>query len=82
MQLFHHDIASKAEKFYININIDQAPTTDVPVGQSPLAKKVWTTAPIKGSSDKRTIRNFLPIQLTYAGFTAMSMKLVILSSRS
>ena len=41
--LFHHDIASKVEKFSIPylliINLDQMPTKYVPVGWTTLAKK-------------------------------------------
>ena len=74
--LFHHDIASKVEKFSIPhsliINLDQTPTKYVPVGRTTLAKKNTKTVPIKGSSDKRTITatfaislqgDFLPMQL-------------------
>ena len=57
--LFHHDIASKVEKFGILhsliINQDQTPTKYVPVGRTTLAKKNTGTVPIKGSSDRRTI---------------------------
>ena len=56
--LFHHDIASKVEKFSIPhsliINLDQTPTKYVPVGRTTLAKKNTKTVPIKGRSDKRT----------------------------
>ena len=42
--LFHHDIASKEEKFIIPhsliINLDQTPTQYVAVGQTTLAKKI------------------------------------------
>ena len=78
--LFHHDIASKVEKFSIPhsliINLDQTPTKYVPVGRTTLAKKNTKTVPIKGSSDKRTITatfaillqgDFLPLQLIYGG---------------
>ena len=80
--LFHHDIASKVEKFSIPhsliINLDQTPTKYVPVGRTTLAKKNTKTVPIKGSSDKRTITatfaislqgDFLPMQLIYGGKT-------------
>ena len=80
--LFHHDIASKVEKFSIPhsliINLDQTPTEYVPVGQTTLAKKNTKTVPIKGSSNKRTITatfaislqgDFLPMQLIYGGKT-------------
>ena len=57
--LFHHDIASKVEKFSILhsliINLDRKPTKYVPVGQTTLAKKNTKTIPIKGSFGKRTI---------------------------
>ena len=78
--LFHHDIASKVEKFSILhsliINLDKTPTKYVPVGRTTLAKKNTKTVPIKGSSDKRTITatfvislqgDFLPMQLIYGG---------------
>ena len=80
--LFHHDIASKVEKFSIPhlliINLDQMPTKYVAVGQTTLAKENTKTVSIKGSSDKRTItakfaisfhRNFLLLQLIYIGKT-------------
>ena len=76
--LFHHDIASKVEKFSIPhsliINLDQ--TT--------LAKKNTKTVPIKGSSDKRTITatfpisfkvDFLLMQLIYGGKTRKCLPL-------
>ena len=79
--LFHYDIVSKVERFDIVININQTPIKYVPVGQSSLAKK---SGQLRQSrvADKRTIENFLKMQLTHAGFTAMSMKPVILLSRS
>ena len=78
--LFHHDIASKVEKFSIPhsfiINLVQTPTKYIPVGQTTLAKKNTKTVPIKGSSNKRTITatfaislqgKFLLMQLVYGG---------------
>ena len=65
--LFHHDIASKLEKFSIPhsliINLDQTLTKYVPVWRTTLAKKNTKTVPIKGSSDKRTITATFAISL-------------------
>ena len=80
--LFHHDIASKVEKFNfphsLIINLDQTSTKYVPVGRTTLAKKNTKTVPIKGSSEKCTITamfaislqgDSVPMQLIYGGKT-------------
>ena len=67
--LFHHDIASKVEKFSILHSL-------IINGQHWLRKILKQFLPIKGSSDKRTITvtfaislqgDFLPMQLIYVG---------------
>ena len=76
--LFHHNIASKVEKFSIPhsriINLDQTPTKDVPAGRTKLAKENTKIVPIESSSSKRTITatfaislqgDFLSMQLIY-----------------